>query len=187
MPSVTFQNYHQHIPYHLWATATHFDKAHIINNDASCCHPPGLQSIIRSLQDPTTAKYIQVPLALGTTRINFFLTNLRHSMIDPFSITFDFEDAVVSWYWPPPPRVLCHRHYWHWEWDLPGIWCHLSYTPLYITFHKYICPCMFALALCFTPSHRPWQSWSDNGLRMTQLALDNFKTKVNYMSFPTAR
>jgi hypothetical protein len=81
--------------YHLWAT-TDLDNARIINNEALCCHPPGLQSIIRSLQDPTSAKYVCAPLAMGTRLINILLTNLRHSTIDPSSITF--EDAAVSWY-----------------------------------------------------------------------------------------
>jgi hypothetical protein len=81
--------------YHLWATIN-FDNALIISDDALCCHPPGLQSIIRSLKDPTTAEYVCAPLAPGTTRINILLTNLRHGTIDPSSITF--EDAVVSWY-----------------------------------------------------------------------------------------
>ena len=45
--------------YHLWAT-TDFENTHIINDDALPCHPPGLHSIIRSLQDPTTAEYVQV-------------------------------------------------------------------------------------------------------------------------------
>jgi len=39
--------------YHMWAT-TDFDNAHIINDDALRCYPPGLRSII---------KYAQVPLA----------------------------------------------------------------------------------------------------------------------------
>jgi hypothetical protein len=45
--------------YHMWAT-TDFENTHIINDDALPCHPPGLRSIIRSLQDPTTAEYVQV-------------------------------------------------------------------------------------------------------------------------------
>jgi hypothetical protein len=81
--------------YRLWAT-TDFDNARIINDDALHCHPPGLRSIIWSLQDPTTAEYVWAPLAPGTTRINMLLANLRQSTIDLSSITF--EDAVVSWY-----------------------------------------------------------------------------------------
>jgi hypothetical protein len=73
-----------------------FDNARIINNDALYCHPPGLQSIIQSLQDPTTAEYVRAPLAPGTTRINSLLMNLWQDTIDPSPITF--EDAVVSWY-----------------------------------------------------------------------------------------
>ena len=46
--------------YHLWAT-TNFDNASIINDDALCYHPPGLQSIIRSLQDPTTPNTFGCP------------------------------------------------------------------------------------------------------------------------------
>jgi hypothetical protein len=33
---------------------------------------------------------------VGTTRINILLTNLWHSMINPFSITFEY--ATLSWY-----------------------------------------------------------------------------------------
>ena len=75
---------------------TGFDNARIINDDSLRCHPPGLRSIIRSLQDPTTAEYIRVPLAPGTTHINILLSNLRQSTIHPSSISF--EDAIVSWY-----------------------------------------------------------------------------------------
>ena len=53
-------------------------------------------SIILSLQDPTTAEYVRMPLAPGTTHINILPSNLRQSTIDLSSITF--EDAVVSWY-----------------------------------------------------------------------------------------
>ncbi len=88
--------------YHLWAI-TNFNNARIINDDALQCHPPGLQSIIQSLQDPNTAKYVRVPLAPGTTCINILLRNLQHSTIDPSSITF--EDAAVSWY----NDLLLHR------------------------------------------------------------------------------
>jgi hypothetical protein len=80
-------------------------NACIINNEALCCHPPGLRNIIRSLQDPTSAKNVHTPLATGTTRINTLLTNLRHSATDPSYITFD--DATVSWY----NKLLLHRHY----------------------------------------------------------------------------
>ncbi len=81
--------------YHLWATID-FDNVRIINDNALRCHPPGLQSINRSLQDPTTAEYVRAPLAPGTTRINSLLMNLRQDTIDLSPITF--EDAIVSWY-----------------------------------------------------------------------------------------
>ena len=75
--------------YHLWET-TDFNNTRIINNVALLCNcnPLGLQSNIRSLQDPTTAKYVWVPLAPGTTLINMLLSNLQQSTIDPSSITF---------------------------------------------------------------------------------------------------
>ncbi len=81
--------------YHLWATIN-FNNTCIINDNALRCHPLGLQSIIQSLQDPTTAKYVCAPPAPGTTRINSLLMNLQQDMIDPSPITF--EDAIVSWY-----------------------------------------------------------------------------------------
>jgi hypothetical protein len=73
--------------YDLWAT-TNFDNAHIINDDALCCHPPSdLRHIIRSLQDPTTAEYVQEPLTPGTICINILLMTLQNSTLDPSSIT----------------------------------------------------------------------------------------------------
>jgi hypothetical protein len=154
MPCVAIQNCHN--SYHLWAT-TNFENAHIINDEALCCHPPSLQSIIRSLQDTTTAKYVRTPLAPGTASINLLLMNLCHNMIDPSSITF--EDAAVSWY----SDLLLHRHS---ATDTilalqTGSSRHLMSpllhtTPHNIYSHKYICPCsMFAPVLCFTPSHHP--------------------------------
>jgi len=89
--------------YHLWATID-FDNTRIINDDALRCHPPGLQSIIQTLKDLTTAKYAHAPLAPGTTRINILLTNLKYNTIDPSSI--NFEDTVVSWY----SYLLLHGH-----------------------------------------------------------------------------
>ena len=67
--------------YHLWATID-FDNARIINDDALRCHPPGLRSIIRSLQESTTTKYVCAPLAPGTARINSLLMNLWQDTID---------------------------------------------------------------------------------------------------------
>jgi hypothetical protein len=81
--------------FHFWAI-TNFDKMRIITNEVLHCHPPGLCDIIKSLHDPTTAKYAQEPLAQGTTHIYILLTNLRNSMMDPTSITS--KDAAVSWY-----------------------------------------------------------------------------------------
>jgi hypothetical protein len=81
--------------YHLWAT-TDFNNQRIINNYTLRCHPQGFRDIIKSLQDPTTAKYVREPLAPGTTRINILLMNIRNSIINPSSITF--EDPVVPWY-----------------------------------------------------------------------------------------
>ncbi len=81
--------------YYLWAT-TDFNNEHIINDYALCCHPQGIRDIIKSLQDPTTAKYVCGPLAPGTARINILLMNIRNSVINPSSITF--EDAVVPCY-----------------------------------------------------------------------------------------
>jgi hypothetical protein len=80
-----------------------FNNERIINNYALCCHPQGFQDIIKSLQDPTTAKYICEPLAPGTARINILVMNICNSVIDPSSITF--EDAVVPWY----TDLLLHR------------------------------------------------------------------------------
>ena len=81
---------------------------HNLGEEALRCHPYGLCAIIRSLQDPalqdpTTAEYVQEPLAPGTTCINILLTNLSNSVTDPTSITF--EDAAVSWY----HNLLLHR------------------------------------------------------------------------------
>jgi hypothetical protein len=90
--------------YHLWAT-TDFNNECIIKDYALCCHPQGFQDIIKSLQDPTTAKYVCEPLAPGTTCINILLMNICNSVIDPSSITF--EDAVVPWY----TDLLLHGHY----------------------------------------------------------------------------
>jgi hypothetical protein len=81
--------------YHLWAT-TDFNNNRIINDYAFRCQPQGFQDIIKSLQDPTTAKYVCEPLSWGTMRINILLMNIRNSVIDPSSITF--EDTVVPWY-----------------------------------------------------------------------------------------
>ena len=81
--------------YYLWVTID-FDNTPIINDDTLRCHPPGLRSIIQSLKDLTTTKYVRAPLAPGTTRINILLANLKHNTIDPSSI--NFEDTVVSWY-----------------------------------------------------------------------------------------
>jgi hypothetical protein len=63
---------------------------------APTLQPPGLQSIIQSLKDLTTANYVCAPLAPGTTRIIILLTNLKHNMIDQSSI--NFEDTIVSSY-----------------------------------------------------------------------------------------
>ena len=73
MPRVTIQNCHQH---HLWAT-TNFDNALIINNDTLHCHPSGLWNIIRSLQDPTTAKYVCALMAPGTKCINILIRTYK--------------------------------------------------------------------------------------------------------------
>jgi hypothetical protein len=81
--------------YHLWAT-TDFNNECIVNDNALHCHPQGFQDIIKSLQDPTTAKYVREPLAPDTVCINILLMNIRNSVIDPSSITF--EDAKVPWY-----------------------------------------------------------------------------------------
>ncbi len=81
--------------YHLWAT-TDFNNELIINNYALRCHPQDFHDIIKSLQDPTTAKYVREPLAPGTMRINILLMNICNSGIDPSSITF--EDTIVPWY-----------------------------------------------------------------------------------------
>ena len=81
--------------YHLWAT-TDFNNKHIINDYALHCHPQGFQDIIKSLQDPATAKYLCEPLAPGTVCINILLMNICNSVIDPSPIAF--EDAVVPLY-----------------------------------------------------------------------------------------
>jgi hypothetical protein len=73
-----------------------FNNECIINDYALRCHPQGFRDIIKSLQDPTTAKYVREPLAPGTVHTNILLMNIRNSVIDPSSITF--EDTVVPWY-----------------------------------------------------------------------------------------
>jgi hypothetical protein len=82
--------------YRLWAT-TDFNNERIINYYALCCHPQGFRDIIKSLQDPTTAKYVCKLLAPGTACINILLAYICNSVIDPSSITF--EDTVVPRYY----------------------------------------------------------------------------------------
>jgi hypothetical protein len=75
---------------------TDFINERIINNYALCCHTQCFRDIIKSLQDPTTAKYVPEPLAPGTACINILLENICNSVIDPSSITY--KDTVVPWY-----------------------------------------------------------------------------------------
>jgi hypothetical protein len=89
--------------YHLWAT-TDFNNECIIHKYTLRCHPQGFRDIIKSLQDPTTTKYVHKPLAPSTACINILLMNMHNSVIDPSSITF--EDTVVPWYMD----LLLHGH-----------------------------------------------------------------------------
>jgi hypothetical protein len=95
---------------HLWTTVEYesnapYSDARIINNDALRYNPPGLHAIIELLKKPNTATYVRKPLAPGTERINILLTNLRNTVHDPSSTSF--EDTVVLWYF----ELLLHGKY----------------------------------------------------------------------------
>jgi hypothetical protein len=82
--------------FHLWLT-TYFNKAtKIVPPESLHQVPPGVQNILKLVEDNASAIYIREPLPTGQDRIDILLHNLRSSSIDPTSI--DFEDTNVSWY-----------------------------------------------------------------------------------------
>ena len=151
-PPVAVKNCHQHIPlvgnYQLWQCTHHQQWVPLLPSSRPSKHhkiPPAFHFCGIRLCAPGNGLYMHQhtpnePLA------QYDRPFLHH--------LWGCQSVLVEW--PPPPRMLCHQHYWRWEQDLPSIWCHLFYTLLYITSSQSLYVHVLCLHLyCFTPPHRP--------------------------------